>query len=60
MTIRVKIYIDGTLTRVLTDDIGEDQYIGLQNMLMIPVCGREIADAGNWSREVRWEVEVIK
>jgi len=61
MMIRVKIWVDGQIKKVFTTDIGEDEHVGLQNMLMIPVCGREIADArGSWTRDVRWEIEVIQ
>lgn len=61
MTIRVKIWVDGQMKKVFTTDISEDEHIGLQNTLVIPVCGREIADAsGSWTRDVRWEIEVIR
>lgn len=62
MTVRVKIYVDGELKKVFTTDIGEDEHVGLQNMLVIPVCGREIADArgSTWTRDVRWEIEVMR
>jgi hypothetical protein len=62
VTIRVKIYVDGKLKKVFTEDIGEDEHIGLQNTLLLPVCGREIAESRNntWSRDVRWEIEVIR
>lgn len=42
MTIRVKIYVDGQLKKVFTDDIGEDQCIGLQNTIIHHVSGFEL------------------
>lgn len=60
MTIRVKIYIDGKLKKVFTDDIGDDEHINLMNTMVMNVCGREMREAGGWTRDVKWEVEVIR
>lgn len=61
MTIRVKIYIDGDLKRVFTDDIGEDQCINLCNTLVREIHADEFKSGrGSWSTEVRWEVEVLR
>ena len=61
MTIRVKIWVDGQMKKVFTTDISEDEHIGLQNTLVILVCGREIAESrgSTWKKDVRWEIEVL-
>lgn len=54
MTIRVKIYIDGKLKKVFVDDIAEDEHINLMNTMVMNVCGREMKEAGGWTRDVKW------